>query len=105
MPAATPLKEGVRERHGTAETLGPRRLCRRCDPSQFTFETTAEVKELSEVLRQARAVEAIQFGIGIQREGCNLFALGPPGIGKHTTGLRGITNLLRESDSRAGVAY
>jgi len=51
------------------EPLPPQQLRQTCDPSQFDFETTAELKDLSEIIGQERAVEAIQFGIGIQREG------------------------------------
>jgi lon-related putative ATP-dependent protease len=58
-------------------------LCQRCDPAQFTFETTADLQDLTEVIGQARAVEAVRFGIGIRREGFNLFALGPEGTGKY----------------------
>jgi lon-related putative ATP-dependent protease len=65
------------------ESLKPEALCTRCDPEQFDFKTTAELDDLTEVLGQARAVEALQFGIGIRREGYNLFVLGEPGTGKH----------------------
>jgi len=57
-------------------------LYRRCDPAQFEFETTADLEELVEVIGQPRAVEAMQFGIGMDREGYNVFALGPVGTGK-----------------------
>jgi lon-related putative ATP-dependent protease len=67
----------------SAKPLTPELLCRECDPSQFSFETTAELEELSEILGQPRAIEAVQFGIGITREGYNLFSLGPAGVGKH----------------------
>jgi len=53
-----------------------------CDASHFTFDTTAELQPLSELPGQKRAIGAIQFGLGIRREGYNLFALGPMGIGK-----------------------
>jgi lon-related putative ATP-dependent protease len=59
-------------------------LCRRCDPAQFAFASTAELPDLEGVLGQARAVSAIEFGVGIRREGYNLFAMGPAGIGRHT---------------------
>jgi lon-related putative ATP-dependent protease len=36
------------------------------------------------MLGQSRAVEAIEFGTGIQVEGFNLFVLGPPGTGRHS---------------------
>ncbi len=57
-------------------------LCRRCDAKQFEFETTAELEDIAELIGQPRAVEAVNFGIGIQRNGYNLFALGPAGTGK-----------------------
>jgi len=59
-------------------------LYQRCDPEQFTFETTAELEDLAEIIGQPRAVEAVRFGIGIEREGYNIFALGPAGTGKHS---------------------
>lgn len=64
--------------------LAPTMLCRCCDPGQFTFETTAELEVLGTTIGQDRAVAAARFGIGMQREGYNLFVLGPPGIGKQT---------------------
>jgi lon-related putative ATP-dependent protease len=69
----------------TISPLPHQRLCRTCDPSQFDFETTADLHEAVEIVGQERAVEAILFGIGIKREGYNLFALGPSGTGKRTT--------------------
>ena len=65
--------------------LSARKLCQECKPSQFKFKTTDDLEDLTDVIGQDRAVEAIQFGIGIQREGYNLFALGPSGTGKRTT--------------------
>jgi len=67
------------------ESLRPEQLCRTCDGSQFDFESTAELEDLSDIIGQERAVNAVQFGIGIRREGYNLFALGPSGTGKRTT--------------------
>ncbi len=55
-----------------------------CDPAQFTFETTADLPDLEEIIGQERAVAAIQFGVGINHEGFNLFVLGPNGTGKLT---------------------
>ena len=56
----------------TVEPLVIEALCRHCDPEQFSFETTAELNDLEEVIGQERAVEAIQFGIGIQHPGRGL---------------------------------
>jgi len=65
-----------------AEKLEPAALCRRCDPAAFEFQTTADIADLPGFIGQERAVEAVNFGIGIQRDGYNLFALGPAGTGK-----------------------
>ncbi|HUT49592.1 MAG TPA: AAA family ATPase [Alphaproteobacteria bacterium] len=59
-------------------------LRRVCDPATIPFATTREAEPLTTVIGQDRAVAAVEFGIGIRREGYNLFALGPPGTGKHT---------------------
>jgi lon-related putative ATP-dependent protease len=59
-------------------------LRRRCDPEQFSFQTTRELEPLRERLGQERALEAFRFGIGIRREGYNLYAMGPPEAGKYT---------------------
>ena len=59
-------------------------LRRRCDPARFPFKTTDKAEPIDGVLGQDRAVAAIEFGIGIKRPGYNLFALGPPGTGRHT---------------------
>ena len=58
-------------------------LCRRCDPSQLAFTTTADIPDTPLVFGQDRAVSAIRFGIGMRRDGYNVFALGPAGAGKH----------------------
>jgi lon-related putative ATP-dependent protease len=59
-------------------------LCRRCDPGQFKFKTTDDLEDLEQVLGQARAVNAIEFGVGMGRDGYNMFAMGPEGLGRHT---------------------
>ena len=68
----------------TVNPLNAECLYRSCDPSLFSFETTAEVAATTEIVGQARAVEAVQFGIDIQRPGYNLFVLGEPGSGRHS---------------------
>lgn len=65
-------------------SLRAEQLYRRCDLGQLDFETTAELDELAEVIGQARAMEALHFGVAVQREGYNLYALGPSGVGKHS---------------------
>ncbi len=52
------------------------------DPNLFDFETTADLEEMTDVVGQPRAVNAMEFGMGIQQQGYNIFALGPTGTGK-----------------------
>jgi lon-related putative ATP-dependent protease len=66
------------------QPLLPEQLSRRFDPEQFQFATTAELEDRHEIIGQERALRSIQFGIGIQHSGYNLFALGPSGTGKYT---------------------
>jgi lon-related putative ATP-dependent protease len=65
--------------------LAPAQLCWHCDPAEFDFETTNDLPDLDDIIGQERALEAMRFGIGIRREGYNLFVLGSSGVGKRTS--------------------
>lgn len=67
-----------------AKRIEANALANCCQPESFNFETTDELEDLTEIIGQSRAVNAVHFGIGIQREGYNLYVMGPPGMGKHT---------------------
>lgn len=66
------------------QPLSPEALCWRCPPEGFSFASTDELPDLAEVIGQPRALAAIDFAVGMQRPGYNLYALGPEGIGRHT---------------------
>ncbi len=55
-----------------------------CNPAELPFETTAELRDPDGIVGQSRAVEALEFAIGMPRAGFNVFALGPEGIGKRS---------------------
>lgn len=57
-------------------------LLKRCDAKQLSFTTTDELKDLGAVIGQSRAMDAINFGISIDQEGYNLFAVGSSSIAK-----------------------
>ena len=76
------------------EPIPVEKLYHRCDPRELTFKSTAELEELTETIGQDRALEAIDFGVGMQHEGYNLFVLGSTGIGKHEV-------IIRELERRA----
>jgi len=63
--------------------LDAQALLRRCDASLLDFETTAELSDAADIVGQARALDAVRFGIDIKQPGFNLFVLGDPGSGRH----------------------
>lgn len=65
-------------------SLSPQQLHHPCDPDQFTFQTSDDLADLSEIIGQVRAMDAVRFGTGIRHEGYNLFVLGPAGMGKRS---------------------
>lgn len=68
----------------TTHKIRPDEAYHRCAPETFSFETTREVEELSRFIGQDRALEAVDFGIGMQQQGFNLFVIGPEGSGRHS---------------------
>ena len=64
------------------DALSPDVLRTRFDSSQFDFETTDDLPADTEVVGQDRAVEALEFGMNIESDGYNVFALGPSGTGR-----------------------
>mgnify|MGYP000915557230 CR=1 FL=1 len=67
-------------------------LRKQCDPACFTFETTESLIEHAGDLGQARAVEAIRFGLAMGHTGYHVFVLGekddtPAAMGKRLKAL------------------
>jgi lon-related putative ATP-dependent protease len=57
-------------------------LRRRADLSHLDFETTDDLPAETSIVGQDRAVEALEFGINVDSDGYNVFALGPSGTGR-----------------------
>jgi lon-related putative ATP-dependent protease len=55
-----------------------------CEPAEFAFQTTAELSLKEEIIGQARAVKAIEFGLSIRNHGYNIFVSGIPGTGRNS---------------------
>ncbi|RRW34047.1 Lon protease family protein [Ectopseudomonas oleovorans] len=62
--------------------LAPDSLTRPFAPEQFNFSSTDDLEPFRGVLGQARAVEALQFGVAMPRPGYNVFVMGEPGTGR-----------------------
>jgi lon-related putative ATP-dependent protease len=55
-----------------------------CNPAQFGFNDTSQIEPLDVVIGQQRAVQAIDFGLGMRSPGYNIFVTGYEGTGKTT---------------------
>ena len=62
--------------------LAPDSLTRPFAPEQFNFSSTDDLEPFRGVLGQARAVEALQFGVAMPRPGYNVYVMGEPGTGR-----------------------
>ncbi|MBI2954038.1 MAG: AAA family ATPase [Chloroflexi bacterium] len=65
--------------------LPPEKLRNLMDPAALDFDNTQSVEPLVGTTGQARAVDAIDFGLNIKTYGYNLFVAGPTGTGRNTT--------------------
>lgn len=95
--------EDGRPRHSTIPIEEPRGLCQEtavgteelrvaadqlracCDADSLGFETTAELPDLPSSVGQERALATIDFGLGMQRQGYNIYVAGPTGTGRKFT--------------------
>lgn len=53
-----------------------------CDPDVFSFRSTDELEAIEPPIGQERASRAVEFAIRVEAGEYNLYAIGPPGIGK-----------------------
>lgn len=72
--------------------VAPELLRTVCLPDDLPFETTASLDDLPGGLGQARAEEALRFGLSMAQPGYNVFVLGETGTGRHAT----VSRLLQE---------
>ncbi len=57
----------------------------RLDPAALPFESTDELKPLKEIIGQDRGVAAFRFGVGMDKQGYNIFVTGIAGTGRMST--------------------
>ncbi|MEW8021297.1 MAG: Lon-like protease helical domain-containing protein [Candidatus Sedimenticola endophacoides] len=66
------------------KALTPGQLYHRCDLGQFGFQDTSQIDGLERAVGQERALDAIDFGVGMEHGGYNLYVMGSTGLGRHT---------------------
>ena len=64
-----------------------------CVPTDFNFQTTAELDPLDGIIGQERAVKALDFGLSVKMKGYNIYMAGPSGTGKTTYARRSAETL------------
>ena len=63
--------------------LATTKLYRRCTATSLGFKTTRDLKPVKGLIGQDRALDALEFGTGLDANGYNIFVLGAPGSGRH----------------------
>ena len=71
----------------------------KCDESEFHFECTDDIPPLDRVIGQDRALEAIRFGLEVDKPGYNLFVTGLTGTGK-TSAIKSLLQAIIENPAR-----
>ncbi len=56
-----------------------------CDPDLLGFDTTTELPDFNDAIGQKRALRSIEFGLGVDGSGFNLYVSGETGTGRTTT--------------------
>jgi lon-related putative ATP-dependent protease len=75
-----------------------------CPQDIFQFECTSDIEPLREFIGQERAIDAIHFGLAVERAGYNLFLAGLTGTGKAATIKASLGRFLEERKAQ-GKTY
>jgi len=76
-----------------------------CNLDLLSFETTGELEHLAETIGQERALEAMEFGVGMPHEGFNLYVMGSSGLGRHTLVNQALTKPAQEAPKPSDWCY
>ena len=76
-----------------------------CEPALFGFQSTDEIAIMEGSIGQARALAAIDFGLGMTNNGFNLYLAGDPGTGRTSTICSILKRRAREGDPPSDWCY
>jgi hypothetical protein len=85
--------------------LKPKQLYTSCTAADIKIPRTGDYSSNSSDLGQTRALEALNFGIAMKRDGYNVFAHGAPGTGKHTIVNRHLKSVAGEMPTPSDWCY
>ncbi len=75
-----------------------------CPENIFQFECTSDIEPIKEFIGQSRAIDAINFGLAVERAGYNLFLTGLTGTGKAATIKASLRRFIEERKTQ-GITY
>lgn len=85
--------------------LSPESLSAPLDPASLPFTTTEDFEPYGGVLGQERAMRALEFGIGMNHPGYNIFVMGEPGSGRLSLTLRQLREQAKTQSTPADWLY
>ncbi|MBY4677737.1 Lon protease family protein [Marinobacterium arenosum] len=77
--------------------LDPAALYCICEPELLPFKTTATLEPFTGFFGQQRAIDAMQFGIGMQRPGYNMFVMGNPHTGRFSFAMENLKSYAKKA--------
>ncbi len=80
-------------------------LYRHCDLESFDFQSTDDLDDLTDIIGQPRAVEAVRFGSDIQHPGYNIYAMGATGTGKRSMVLQYFNEVAKDQPVPSDWCY
>ncbi|WP_286240673.1 Lon protease family protein [Neptuniibacter halophilus] len=89
----------------TETRLSTEQLYRSCDPELLPFKTTATLKPFTGFFGQDRAIEAMDFGIGMRRPGYNLFVMGNPHTGRFSFAMENLKAIAKKEKKPGDWVY
>ncbi len=89
----------------TETRLSSDQLYRSCDPELLPFKTTSTLEPFSGFFGQTRAIEAMEFGIGMRRPGYNLFVMGNPHTGRFSFAMENLKAVAKKEKKPGDWVY
>jgi predicted ATP-dependent protease len=76
-----------------------------CDHSLLKFDCTKDLTPLEQFIGQDRAINAVEFGLEMNRPGYNIYVAGLTGTGKTTVVRSHIQRLIKEREEKEGAYH
>ena len=78
------------------QKLSPSELTHTCNPDDLGFESTSDIAAIKGTVGQERALNAMDFGLGIHTQGFNIYVAGRPGTGRNSTVITSVTSKAKQ---------